>query len=99
MKKTAVRILRADKVKLEGQFHLNTVQPNMSQPNQQPAAGQPEQNNQTRTEPQVAIVEKHPDFVVIEVTCSCGIKTSLRCEYSNGQADDNTENNPNDKAN
>jgi hypothetical protein len=48
--------------------------------------------------PQARIVENHPKFADIEITCSCGTKTYVRCEYidtqtteeprtQNGQAD------------
>jgi len=30
----------------------------------------------------VNIVENQPEFAVIEITCSCGTKTYIRCEYA-----------------
>jgi len=77
MPKTAVRILKADDTKLEGQFHLGIAQ-----------AGPTPSNNKNAalSTPQANIIEKQPEFTVIEVTCSCGTKTYLRCEYADEQA-------------
>ena len=30
---------------------------------------------------QVQIVERHDDYTVLEVTCSCGSKIYVRCEH------------------
>lgn len=29
----------------------------------------------------VRIVQNHPEYVVIEVTCPCGTTTQIRCDY------------------
>jgi hypothetical protein len=73
MKKTAGRILKSSDVKLEGRFHLDAGRI---------APGRTRGKNAALTTPQVRIVESHPEFGVIEITCSCGTKTYLRCEYS-----------------
>jgi len=71
MVETAGRILKSNDVKLEGRFHLDVTQAGSSLPKQQAAAS---------TEPQVRILENHPQYAVIEVTCCCGRKMSLKCE-------------------
>ena len=70
------RILKADHVELEGRFHLDVAQP-------QP--GQTKAKSATLATPQVCIVENQPEFAVIEITCSCGTKTHLRCEYADAK--------------
>ncbi len=77
MPQSTRRILKADDIELEGQFHLDISQ----------SGPTPQNNNNTAlSEPKAHIVEKQSEFVVIEVTCSCGIKTYLRCEYVKDQA-------------
>ena len=66
------RILRSNSVKLEGRFRL-------SSPNEKSAASAPSQ---------VRILENHPQFAVIEITCACGAKIHVKCEYAAGQPPD-----------
>ncbi len=73
MIKVAARVLRADSVKVEGRLSLDLTQ---TQPQT------PKAKNAVSVKPQVCILENHPDFAVIEITCSCGTKTNLRCEYA-----------------
>jgi hypothetical protein len=73
MIQVAARVLRADSVKVEGRLSLDLKQAQL-----QP----PKANNAASVKPQVRILENHPDFAVIEITCSCGTKTNLRCEYA-----------------
>jgi hypothetical protein len=73
MIQVAARVLRADTVKVEGRLSLD-----LTQAHPQP----PKANNAASVKPQVRILENHPDFAVIEITCSCGTKTNLRCEYA-----------------
>ena len=70
---TAGRILKSDEVKLEGRFLLDAAQAGSDSSKQQVAA---------ISAPQVRIMENHEKYAVIEVICSCGTKTSLRCEYA-----------------
>jgi len=79
MPKAAGHILKGDDVKLEGQFHLDVAQ------TQSPTGG-PKEKNAALVTPQVRIVEKHPESAVIEMTCCCGEKTYLKCEYAGVQA-------------
>jgi len=71
MAETVGQILKSEEVKLEGQVQLDTVRPGR-------AAFHP---GQTSGEPTADIVENHPEFAVIEITCCCGARTYLRCEY------------------
>lgn len=70
---TAGRILKSNDVKLEGQFHLDASKAGLDLPKQE---------IEPSSEPQVRILENHPEYVVIEVTCSCGARVSLKCEYA-----------------
>ena len=86
----AGRILKGRNVKLEGVFKLEID--NASQ-----ASG--DANNVNTATLQANIVENHPDFAIIEVICSCGAKTHIKCQYNTAQPEtqaqgqDNGENN------
>lgn len=77
MEKTTGHILKSNNVKLEGRFRLDAGQdaPNSSN-----------KRNVTLTSAQVRIVENHPEFAVMEVTCGCGAKIHIRCEYVDAQS-------------
>ncbi len=77
MQRSAGRILKAGDIKLEGQYRLDVSQ-----------QGQYIKKDKTAalSTPQVRITENHPEFAVIEVTCRCGSKTYLRCDYAAAQA-------------
>jgi hypothetical protein len=72
MEKTAGRILKAEEVKLQGQYHLD-----IAQVSQNPAAG----SKIVSGTPRVRIVENSADYAIMEITCSCGTITQVRCEY------------------
>lgn len=72
MEKTAGHVLKSNDVKLEGRFRLDAGGDAPERAN----AG-----NVTLAQPQVLIVENQPEFAVMEVTCRCGEKTHIRCEY------------------
>jgi hypothetical protein len=74
---TAGRILKSNDVKLEGQFHLDVAKAGLDLPKQQIAAS---------SAPQVRILENHPEYAVLEVTCSCGTRMSIKCEYAGATA-------------
>lgn len=78
MEKAAGHILKADSVKLEGRFHLDARQ----------AGPSPAKEKTAVSEPAVRVVENKPEFAVIEITCSCGTKTHIKCEYTDGQSTD-----------
>jgi len=77
MEKTSERILKGNNVRLEGQFHLDLVRAGPSLP---------KAKNAGSTTPTAHIVESQPEFAVVEVTCPCGTKTYLKCEYAGAEA-------------
>ncbi|MHC4475160.1 MAG: hypothetical protein ACYTEL_05930 [Planctomycetota bacterium] len=72
MVKALGRILKDSEVKVEGKVCLDAVRP---------APGPPPDESPAAV-PTVRLVENDAEFAVIEVTCSCGSKTIVRCEYS-----------------
>ena len=78
MPKTAGHILKGEDVKLDVQFNL-VVALGVS------AIQGPKQKRTALETPQVRIVQNHPDFAVLEITCSCGLKTNVKCEYPEPQ--------------
>ena len=79
MARTSGRILKSDDVTLEGQYHLDVAQAEL-------AGGEPQHRSAAPAAPQARILENHPEYAVIEVTCSCGTRMCLRCEYADAQA-------------
>jgi len=77
MKKAAGRILKSNNVRLEGRFRLDAGR---GVPGSENARGA------TSAPAQVRIVENHPEFAILEVTCGCGKKTRIRCEYTDAQS-------------
>jgi len=77
MEKTHGCVLKADHVNIQGTVRLDAGR---APQKQNSAAGS------VVSTPQVGIIEKKGDFAVIEVTCSCGTKTRIRCEYGNTTA-------------
>ncbi len=82
MPKLAGRILKADDIKLEGQFHLDVAQQGPIQQKEKSAV---------LSTPQVRIMENNSEFAVIEVTCCCGSKTYLRCDYAAAQTSEGNQ--------
>jgi hypothetical protein len=79
MIKTVGRIIKSKDIKLEGRFLLDVANLGSDLPMPQAAAS---------TTPQVRVLESHPQYAVIEVTCSCGRKMSLKCDYAGAIAQD-----------
>jgi hypothetical protein len=80
MGKSTGHILKANNVKLEGRFHLDLVPAGLSPPKRKNAAS---------STPKVRIVENHPEFAVVEITCPCGTKTHLKCQYASAEVSGN----------
>ncbi len=81
METTTGRVLKKENFKIEGQMHINLAQP-------QPAAAKNINNKDIAAPadmPQACIVDSQPDFVIIEITCGCGTKTLLKCQYAQKQ--------------
>jgi len=74
MMKTQGNVLKSNDVEVEGRFLLDVATPQQTPlprkgPNQAP--------------PQVRITENKPEYAVLELTCSCGAKSYIRCQYNN----------------
>jgi hypothetical protein len=72
MLKTTRHVLKADEVAFDDPLHLGL----------DPAA--PTHGADSRcvsSSPRVRIAENYPEYAVIEVTCTCGKTTYIRCEY------------------
>jgi hypothetical protein len=72
---TAGKVLKSSEVEVEGKFSLDLAGivspgPNSKQQMQSPS-----------TPAKVRVLENQKDFAVMEVTCSCGRKTIIRCDY------------------
>jgi len=68
MAETVGRILKSEEVKFEGRIQLN--------------AARPQSSTRLGRAAQARIVENHPEFAIIEITCCCGARTYLRCQYA-----------------
>ena len=71
------RILKSGNINLQGLLKLDGVQVGL---------GRPKTKDASAVKPQACIVENSSDFAVIEITCSCGAKTHLRCNYTAGES-------------
>ncbi len=72
MTKTIRHILKADEVNLDAPLRLS-LDPAATPSCQASRSASPASS--------VRIVQNHPDYAVIEVTCACGRTTSIRCDY------------------
>jgi hypothetical protein len=77
MVNTVGKVLKSSEVKLEGKFQLKI------DADAAPAANAGSANSVAL---QVNIVENTAEFAIIEVTCSCGSKTRVKCQYNNQPA-------------
>jgi hypothetical protein len=77
MSVTQSRILKNDSITVKGTHKI-------SHKASTPAAGAGTAAN--KTQPKAEIIQKEPDFAIIEVTCGCGQKVQLRCDYSSAQS-------------
>jgi hypothetical protein len=72
MVQTTSRILKSGDVEVEGRFQLDLVAPLPSAKSSNTAVGTSK----------VRILENQNEYAVMEVTCPCGRKTIIRCDYS-----------------
>lgn len=70
-------ILKSEQVKIEGQYQLNATQKDLNLS---------KNINTNQATPHVRIVEKNPESTIIEITCCCGTKTYLRCQYNDTES-------------
>lgn len=80
---TSGRILRKDDVELDGRYQLDLGPGEIE-------ASEPVHINTSASEPQAIITENQTEYAVIEVTCSCGTKMCLKCEYSNNETSESS---------
>ena len=76
MAKIMRHVLKADEVALDGSLSLSmdaVATQDRSSPQSVPS------NSRIR------ITENHPEYAVLEVTCSCGKITYVRCDYAAAQ--------------
>jgi hypothetical protein len=73
MKTNAERILKGNNIEISGRVQLNGVAPQPAKTTRPAAA--------PSTSAQVNIIENTPDFALIEVTCGCGQKIQIKCDY------------------
>jgi hypothetical protein len=76
MERATGRILKSDDVRFEGRLLLDVCG---TKPRVAKQAG-------AAREPTVRVVENNAEFAVVEITCSCGTKTRLRCDYAAAQS-------------
>jgi hypothetical protein len=79
MVQTTSRVIKSSDVEVEGRFSLDLGQSFQSGQNNKPA-GAPV------TAAKVRILENQSEFAVMEVTCCCGRKTIIRCDYGGSAA-------------
>jgi hypothetical protein len=74
MDATTQRVIKADNVNLDGQVQLGL---NVT------AGAKPKDGASAEAGgPGAFIVEKNSQYMIVEITCTCGKKTYLRCEFS-----------------
>ncbi|MBN2136666.1 MAG: hypothetical protein JW720_02555 [Sedimentisphaerales bacterium] len=79
MKNTQGNILKSAEVTVSGSFKLDAAQPTHAIP--------PQQTKKHNVPPNARIIENTPEYAVIEITCPCGEKTHLKCDYENNDPD------------
>jgi hypothetical protein len=89
MRNTSSRILKGSDVKVEGKFTLDIAQVE---------SVSSKKTSTALVEPQVRIVKSESEFSIIEITCSCGEKINLRCDYASVKAPAATPQNGQSKA-
>ncbi len=67
MERSTARIIKGAEATVQGRFQLQ--------------AGCPVQDQTPAS--QVRVTENQPDYIVLEITCSCGKKSHVKCEYAN----------------
>lgn len=74
------QVLKANEVQFEAPMQLDLDPgPKSSARGPQPACAAPSMPAQAR------IAESHAEYALVEVTCSCGQTTYVRCEYEPAQ--------------
>ena len=77
MMQTTNRVLKSDEVEIDGRCHLDI--------GHSVSSAQPGKNN-TSVAARARIFDNNNEYAMIELICSCGKKTLVRCEYSDVSA-------------
>jgi len=77
MPKTMRHVLKANEVQFADPLQLSL------DPAAPPGTGGPTPTSQPA---HIRIAESHPEYALVEVTCSCGRTTFVRCDYAPAQA-------------
>ena len=78
MNRPTASVIKHDEVKVAGKVRLDSLLPGTANVAN---ASPPGQNQRAAAPVSARIVKTAEDHVMIEVTCSCGTKTMLRCNY------------------
>ncbi len=81
MSKTMRNVLRASEVQFQGPLQLGLDALSRPKPESKPTPAQHDS-----TQPQVRIAENHPEYALVELTCTCGKTTYVRCDYAGDRA-------------
>jgi hypothetical protein len=73
MMQTTNRVLKSDEVEIDGRCHLDI--------GHSVSSAQPGKNNSS-VAARARIFDNNNEYAMIELICSCGKKTLVRCEYS-----------------
>jgi hypothetical protein len=76
MRSTGTHVLKSGSVELQGRMQLDIASV---------APGAAKTKGAKQITPQVRIAESSPEFAVLEITCFCGSKINVRCEYANSK--------------
>lgn len=76
MEKTVKRIIRSSDVELKGHIRLDTLSQGIGDNN----TNRPQNTGVTPVN--AKIIENNAEYAVIEVICSCGQKTQIKCQYA-----------------
>ena len=78
------RILKSQHVIIDGRYHLDVEKTEVAEAN-------PQETKSISAPTQVCVLQNHADYAVLEVTCTCGKRMCLRCEYGGVQTPDQSQ--------
>ena len=84
MEGTSGRILKRENVILDGQYHLDMGQTQVGR-------DESGRKKAVSVPSQVCILEDHPEYAVLRVSCACGAHICVRCEYPGSNTPDHSQ--------
>jgi len=72
----SANIIKSNRVKLQGSCRVDIGQAGSAQTRANKPKGEPAAVSTAR------LLEKHQEYAVIELVCSCGQKSRIRCDYA-----------------